>query len=438
MSTDLHALAVLIYQLLLRRHPLRGPKVNCAASTEENDRLSMGARALFIEHPTDASNRPADLKVAAQQLGSYLYPLVLRAFVDGLHQPECRPTAEDWEQALCRTADLLLPCSKPDCPERWYVFEPLRGAVCPWCDTQSESPIPVLRLSGGAPPDIGIVTAWSGRALNTWHVMPSIRAHEAPDRMPVARVVRDDTQWILINDRLEHMVSPAGNAVPKGSAIALGKGKTFWLCRNSRRRASVEMMNANSFCGFCRRCAIYLLLDCSSSMAGEPIDALSAGLRGLVTNLQSDPLALEIFWVSVITFGVSARLVMPLTPTEDLQPPALTADPPVSDGDPTVLGQGLRLLLERLDLETQESTAFQKGDWKPLVLVFLDGSPTDSWESFAEELRGRFCQVVGIAAGPCCDSAVLRALTDEVVVLQDAQPRTLGSFIRLVSPRCVN
>jgi uncharacterized protein YegL len=252
--------------------------------------------------------------------------------------------------------------------------------------------------------------------------------------MPVARVVREDAQWILINDRLEHMVSPAGNAVPKGSAIALGEGKAFWLCRNSRRRASVEMMYANSLV-LGRRCAIYWLCDCSSSMDGEPIDALNMGLGCFVRDLQCDPEALETTWLSIITFGASARLVMPLTPLSDVQLPILTADLPVREGDPAVLGQGLRLLLERLDLETQEPNAFQKGDFKPLVFVFLDGSPADSWESVAEELRERFCEVVGVAAGPHFDSAALRPLTDEVVALRDIQP---GGLFRFFSRRWVS
>ena len=55
--TDLYALAVLIYEYLLRRHPLRGPKVN-GKTAEEDELMSMGEKALYIEHPkVIASNR---------------------------------------------------------------------------------------------------------------------------------------------------------------------------------------------------------------------------------------------------------------------------------------------------------------------------------------------------------------------------------------------
>lgn len=54
--TDLHALPVLIYMFLLHRHPLKGGKVH-DLDTEKDDLLSMGEKAMFIEHPTDKTHR---------------------------------------------------------------------------------------------------------------------------------------------------------------------------------------------------------------------------------------------------------------------------------------------------------------------------------------------------------------------------------------------
>ena len=58
-STDRHALAVLIYTFLLQRHPLDGGKVWDVNDTEHDDDLRYGEKALFIEHPYDATNREA-------------------------------------------------------------------------------------------------------------------------------------------------------------------------------------------------------------------------------------------------------------------------------------------------------------------------------------------------------------------------------------------
>lgn len=100
-AANLHSLAVLIYELLLMRHPLRGPKVNSLLSPKEDEKLSMGTRALFIEHPSDTSNRPVrNLNRTIASFGPDLEKCFLRAFVDGLHTPDRRPTPQDWQAAL--------------------------------------------------------------------------------------------------------------------------------------------------------------------------------------------------------------------------------------------------------------------------------------------------------------------------------------------------
>lgn len=62
-----------------------------------------------------------------------------------------------------------------------------------------------------------------------------------------------------------------------------------------------------------RRLPIYLLLDTSGSMSGEPIEAVKNGVQLLETTLKQDPYALETAYISVITFDASAQQVTPLT-----------------------------------------------------------------------------------------------------------------------------
>ena len=117
--TDLHALAVLLYEYLLRRHPLRGPKVN-GQTAEEDELLSMGLKSLWIEDPRDESNR-VDVAVPYRKLGPYLPALFQRAFVEGLHQPSARPGADDWESALAR---------RPTCSSRAAIPPVRRRRFC--------------------------------------------------------------------------------------------------------------------------------------------------------------------------------------------------------------------------------------------------------------------------------------------------------------------
>ena len=64
---------------------------------------------------------------------------------------------------------------------------------------------------------------------------------------------------------------------------------------------------------FSRRLPVYLLLDVSGSMQGDPIEAVRHGVRALISELRGDPQALETAYLSVITFNSSARQVTPLT-----------------------------------------------------------------------------------------------------------------------------
>jgi len=140
-DTDKHALAVLIYMYLLHRHPLRGghffgPDVE----SEEEETLLMGTHPLYIEHPTDKSNRnmkreygddldkcrpwvDLDHFSADKIAGPFLAPLFQRAFIDGLKNPMKRPLADEWERAIIKTSDRLQPCSNPKCFAKWYVFD---------------------------------------------------------------------------------------------------------------------------------------------------------------------------------------------------------------------------------------------------------------------------------------------------------------------------
>ena len=73
---------------------------------------------------------------------------------------------------------------------------------------------------------------------------------------------------------------------------------------------------------YIRRLPVYLLLDCSGSMMGEPIEAVRQGVKALLSELKGDPQALETAYLSVITFDSSARQVIPLTELMQFQEPS--------------------------------------------------------------------------------------------------------------------
>jgi hypothetical protein len=233
-TTDQYALAVLIYQYLLLRHPLEGPKRHSLVSAEEDDRLAMGSQALFIEHPTDHSNRPRDLQIPYTVLGPDLSELFKRAFVDGLHVPKDRPAASEWERGLVKTWDLLMPCPNPACSHKWFVLNK-RKVQCPFCDTWPHGAIPVLILRAERRPGqwmrAGEAVIYHNKSLFKWHAFDNIFPGEEADRTPQAYCVFHEGRWLLINQQLTSLVSPGGNRVPIGHAVELSDGAQLRLSR---------------------------------------------------------------------------------------------------------------------------------------------------------------------------------------------------------------
>lgn len=177
-----------------------------------------------------------------------------------------------------------------------------------------------------------------------------------------------------------------------------------------------------------RRLPVYLLLDCSGSMYGEPIEAVKNGVKVLVSTLRQDPYALETAYLSIITFDSSAQQVSPLTELAAFQQPNIQAS------GCTALGEALALLSQKADQEVTKTTPEQKGDWKPLVFIMTDGEPTDDLnKGLAEFKKRKWGMVVACAAGSGANTDTLKKITECVVSLDTADSATIKAFFKWVS-----
>lgn len=267
-DTDRHALAVLIYMYLLNRHPLRGGKVHDLDPAKDEE-LGMGKNALFIEHPTDKSNRVKIKDLEKSQLpqgdptklpyticGPYLKELFDKAFIDGLHNPQQRPTAQMWEDALVKTADLVQPCQNPQCEAHWYVFDNTTKPRCPFCGKEYKGQLPILNFyyaprQGKFISENYRLMVYDKQTLYMWHANSYVAANEKTsdaDKKPVGDFHFHNGQWILINRRLPSMYEILDDGTKKqikvGEFVPLTEGRKILLStENGGRLVIVQLVN---------------------------------------------------------------------------------------------------------------------------------------------------------------------------------------------------
>lgn len=261
--TDLHALACLIYMYLLHRHPLKGGKVH-DLDTEKDDLLSMGEKALFIEHPTDRSNRPKMDQVSKWDqywndvdklpytiTGPYLKPLFDRAFIEGLHNPMLRPTADEWEIALLKTSDLIQSCHNTACDQKWYVFDNTNAPKCPFCDTKHKGTLPVLDFysqykEGVWRQENHRLMVYHNQYLFQWHINKNVIRNEKltyEQKKPVGYFTFYNDKWVFVNQKLDSLIDKTENKqIAIGEMLEITDGKQILLSKEDGGRVMLVTM----------------------------------------------------------------------------------------------------------------------------------------------------------------------------------------------------
>ena len=182
-----------------------------------------------------------------------------------------------------------------------------------------------------------------------------------------------------------------------------------------------------------RRLPVYICIDTSGSMRGEPIKAVNNGLRAMLAALEQNSYARETVHLTLITFDNRVQEVLPLTPLPEISLPLITC--PTSGA--TFLGGAL----ERIAAIVPRDHLHRQDDWRPMLILLTDGKPSDLL-AYREmipviKLLG-FGNIVACAAGPRAEPRYLRELTDTVVSLDTMDANAFIRFFRWVSTKIID
>lgn len=130
------------------------------------------------------------------------------------------------------------------------------------------------------------------------------------------------------------------------------------------------------------RLPLILILDASSSMAGNPITELNKGIEVFKEELLKDSQArLSVEIEIVLVRGEEPTIVQEFVTVDNFIPPKLETL------GRTPMGSGIQLALEELANRKELYKRNEISYFRPWIMIISDGQPTDEWRNAAAKLK---------------------------------------------------
>lgn len=174
------------------------------------------------------------------------------------------------------------------------------------------------------------------------------------------------------------------------------------------------------------RLPIYLLVDCSDAMAGEPLETVAKSIQELVELLRNDPALVQQATILAIPYSDQPGPVGPWADLDAFNMPSLQAH------GSACLGSALDALLERVEQDRTACAGTGMPNARPVVFIFASGqiADEDAYDLAAQAARSAgLGAIVACVASEDTDAQALEKLTDHIVSLQGATPGVLSEFV---------
>jgi uncharacterized protein YegL len=174
-----------------------------------------------------------------------------------------------------------------------------------------------------------------------------------------------------------------------------------------------------------RRLPVYILFDSPSFESVEDIEKASDFIQNLVEVMRSDPYALETVFVSAIICNSKKCESTELVELFEFKMPHIKLGANIEN----YFSKGLTLLCSKIDQEVVKTTAEQKGDWRPIVLLFTKNIKEEEILNHLDSLKKCNISSIGILSdNTIVSDSVLKQVSRQVLVVEKYNKDILQFF----------